>query len=163
MDLKSTDIVLNKSSQIVPTLMIFEEATGDQRRQCDTLAASAFGHPLSKAEFLEREAYMSEQELARNTGIKTWCLYCGNGMGQVLAACKTIKRELLITDHRGAQRKLGYCVVSVVTHPDYRGQGLATELLRNVAQLLDIGGAAASMLYSNKEDVSMRGGGGEEY
>jgi GNAT superfamily N-acetyltransferase len=143
------------TSPRLPPGVVFGEAMDDQLVQCDALAACAFAQPLSEAEYVEREDFMSRQELAENHGVRTWCLYSGQSTGQVLAACKTVIREILVTDPHGCQRGLGYCFSSVVTRPDHRGRGLAPILLQNVARWLDgPGEASVSMLYSNKEQVS---------
>ncbi|KAH8714074.1 hypothetical protein GQ44DRAFT_811314 [Phaeosphaeriaceae sp. PMI808] len=137
----------------------FGEATESQRRQRNVLAASAFGPPLSKTDFIEREEYMANQCLAQNCGLRTWCLYRDDGSDCVLAACQTLRRELLITDSAGTRKEIGYCIASVVTQPNHRGQGLASRLLHDVAQWLDGSGeAAASMLYSNKDEFYIRRG-----
>jgi GNAT superfamily N-acetyltransferase len=143
------------TSPELPAGVSFGEATDDQLLQCEALAASAFAQPLSETEYVEREEFMNEQELAENHGVRTWCLYSVEGTELVLAACKTVIRDILVTDHYGCHRRSGYCFASVVTHPDHRGQGLAPILLQNVARWLDGSGkASVSMLYSNKEQVS---------
>jgi GNAT superfamily N-acetyltransferase len=152
------------TSPKLPPGVFFGEATDDQLVQCDALAASAFAQPLSEAEYVEREDFMSRQELAENHGVRTWCLSSGQSTGQVLAACKTVLREILVTDLHGCHRGSGYCFSSVVTHPDHRGRGLAPIFLQNVARWLDgPGDAYASMLYSNKEQVSRRNCGEAAY
>jgi GNAT superfamily N-acetyltransferase len=145
--------------RMAPTLPLgvsFGEATNDRLVQCDELAASAFAQPLSEAEYVEREDFMSRQQLAENAGVRTWCLHYNEGTRQVLAACKTVIREILVTDLDGSHKGSGCCFSSVVTHPDHRGQGLAPILLQSVARWLDgPGNTSASMLYSNKEQVSI--------
>jgi GNAT superfamily N-acetyltransferase len=155
MDTTRTTNAHMPTSPDLPAGVFFGEATDDQLAQCEALAASAFAQPLSEAEYVEREDFMSKQELAEHSGVRTWCLYSDEGTRQVLAACKTVIREVLVTDHHGCHKGSGYCFASVVTHPDYRGRGLAPILLQNVARWLDgPGDASVSMLYSNKEQVS---------
>jgi GNAT superfamily N-acetyltransferase len=133
----------------------FGEATDDQRLACNKLAAAAFGEPLSEVDYLEREELMSKTALARDNGVRTWCLYHSDARSQVLATCKTVKRQLLITNVHGSHIGNGYCIASVVTHPDHRNRGYASALLYNITQWLDgPGDALASMIYSNKEAVS---------
>jgi GNAT superfamily N-acetyltransferase len=140
----------------IPTDVVFSEAIAEQQVECDRLAASAFGRPLSMSDFLEREEYMRRHALAQHGGVRTWCLYGNTGVCQILATCKTIRRELLVTDNHGSRKQIGYCISSVVTHPDFRGRGCARMLLHKVAEWLDgPGDACASMLYSNKEEVSI--------
>ncbi|KAF2245781.1 hypothetical protein BU26DRAFT_553584 [Trematosphaeria pertusa] len=136
----------------------FGEATPDQRLQCYRLAL-AFGQPLSEEDFVEREEFMSQQPFARGTGWRFWCVFLTDNPSQVLATCKTIQRHLLLKDISGVRDELGYCIASVVTDPSYRGQGVASFLLRHVTQWLDgPGNAAASMLYSSKEDFYAKSG-----
>jgi GNAT superfamily N-acetyltransferase len=140
------------------TAVHFKEANADEQIECDKLAASAFGHPLSMSEFLEREECMREHTLAQQGGVRTWCLYNNTGICPILATCKTIRRELIVADAHGSRQQIGYCISSVVTHPDFRGRGCARMLLHKVAEWLDgPGDACASMLYSNKEEVSRFG------
>jgi GNAT superfamily N-acetyltransferase len=135
--------------------LVFGEAIDDQQLLCDRLAAAALWEPLSEADYLERENLMDKQVLAQDNGVRTWCLYRSDSRTQVLAASKTVKRQLLVTNIHGAHTGNGYCIISVITHPEHRGRGYASALLRNVAEWLDWpGDALASMLYSNKEAVS---------
>jgi GNAT superfamily N-acetyltransferase len=143
------------SPKSVAPHVVFGEATDDQWLPCNMLAASAFGEPLSPAGYLKREKFMSQQTLARDDGVRTWCLFRNDDRGYVLATCKTVRRQLLVTDGGGTYEGNGYCIATVVTHPSHRGQGHASTLLHNVAQWLDgPGQAIASMIYSNKETVS---------
>ncbi|CAO2651103.1 Nn.00g094000.m01.CDS01 [Neocucurbitaria sp. VM-36] len=139
--------------------VLFGEANPDQRVECYKLAAAAFGPVLSEADFIERETVLSDQPLTRNGGCRVWCLYRANESSQVLSTCRTIRRTILFKDSHGVREGTGYCIASVVTNPEYRGQGLASLLLQNVTQWLDEPGrAAVSMLYSNKEHFYAKNG-----
>lgn len=136
---------------------IFAQATPDQRIACEKLAASAFRGPLSEEEYLEREDFMRNQALAKNGDIRTWCLFSKDDPNLILATCVTFARKLLLTDRCGSRAATGYCIGSVISHPDHRGQGHASTLLSNVAEWLDgPGNAFASVLYSAKEAVSRK-------
>jgi hypothetical protein len=136
--------------------VVFQEATPEQQIDCDALAACAFSAPLSPSEYLEREDVMRTQPLAANRGVRTWCLYRRTEDRKILATCKTIRRDLFQVDSNGSGRQIGYCIAALVTHPDLRRRGYGKMLLRNLAQWLDgPGDAFASILYSNKEDVSI--------
>ena len=113
---------------------IFQEATADQQIECDALAASAFRGLLSPTEFLEREDFMRQQPLAANQGVRTWCLCRESDKSEILATCKTVRRELLETGGNGSRRQNGYCIAAVVTHQKLRGLGYGKMLLRNLAQ-----------------------------
>ena len=141
-------------SELAPEDVRFGEATSDQRLECYKLAAAAFGPALSEPDFIERETILNDQPLTRNGGCRVWCLYRANAPSQVLSTCRTIRRTIFFKDSHGVREDIGYCIASVVTNTEYRGQGLASLLLQNVAQWLDEPGrAAVSMLYSNKEHV----------
>ncbi|KAK7931322.1 hypothetical protein PG985_002034 [Apiospora marii] len=149
-----------------PLTVVFGEATDQQSHlQCCQLAAAAFGAPLSEQDYLKREAYLGQQPLTRHGGWRTWCIRLTNAgppVGQVVAACTTIQRSLLVWGEGGeggdggvVGEKKGYCIASVVTHPDFRGRGLASALLERLGRWLDgPGGAAASMLYTSIENCS---------
>lgn len=134
----------------------------DQLIACDKLAAVAFRGPLSEEEYLEREEFMRSQALAENDGVRTWCLFSKDDPSLILATCMTFARTFLLTDRCGSRTATGYCLGSVISHPDHRGQGHASNLLHNVAEWLDgPGDAVASVLYSAKEAVSRKYFGGD--
>ena len=118
----------------MPPGVLFGEARNAQQLVCNKLTASAFGHPLSEADYLEWEEYMSKQALAQNGGVRHWCLYRGCESLRVLATCKTIARGVFVRDALGTREANGYCISSVATHPEHCGQGFATLLLQNFAE-----------------------------
>ncbi|KAI6084793.1 hypothetical protein F4821DRAFT_164740 [Hypoxylon rubiginosum] len=135
--------------------IVFSEATtAPERIRCSTLASTAFGKSLSAAEYLEREEYLGNLPLARGAGWRVWSLRSANDPNLVFAMCKTLHRDLLVRDIDGIiSQEQGYCICSVITDSRYRGRGLASVLLKNVAEWLDgPGNAKASMLYSDIGD-----------
>ncbi|KAK7991610.1 hypothetical protein PG988_000404 [Apiospora saccharicola] len=138
-----------------PMTVVFGEAIDQQSHlQCCKLAAAAFGAPLSEQDYLEREGFLGQQPLTRDGGWRTWCLRTTTAdpptAQVVVAACTTIQRSLLVRECGAVDEKKGYCIASVVTHPDFRGRGLASALLEHLARWLDgPGEAAASMLYTS--------------
>ncbi|KAI1505710.1 hypothetical protein F5X99DRAFT_216018 [Biscogniauxia marginata] len=136
-----------------PVAVLFGEATEEQRYKVHQLGASAFGWPLSEDDYAEREEFLDPLPLTRNRRWRFWCLARADEPGQVVAACKTIHRDLLIRYVQGVRQQQGYGIASVVTHPQYRRCGLAAFLLKSVAGWLDgPGDAAASILYSSVGD-----------
>jgi GNAT superfamily N-acetyltransferase len=137
---------------------LFGEATAEQRAQCYKLAAIAFKHPLSTPDFLQREEFLSSLPLTCGSGSWIWCLASHNDPMKILATCRTLHRDLFVVDTAGLQEKQGYCISSVITHPEYRKKGLASNLLKNVSDWMDGDGqAAASFLYTSVESVSSIG------
>ncbi|KAI1640602.1 hypothetical protein F4809DRAFT_637404 [Biscogniauxia mediterranea] len=136
-----------------PVTLTFGEVTVEQRPQYHKLCAQAFGWPLSEEDYAEREEFLDPLPLTRDGRWRFWCVARADDPSQVVAACKTIHRDLLIRDARGVRLAKGYGIASVVTHPDYRRCGLAAFLMKEVAEWLDgPGNAAASILYSNVGD-----------
>ncbi|KAL7629671.1 hypothetical protein AAE478_001194 [Parahypoxylon ruwenzoriense] len=131
--------------------VVFSEATTAQERvQCQKLASTAFGRSLSKAGYLEREAFLGSLPLVQNGGWRYWSLTRADDPNHVLAMCKTMHRDLLVRDASGTRQEQGYCICSVITDSSHRGRGLASVLLRKVAEWMDgPGDATASMLYSD--------------
>lgn len=135
--------------------IVFGEATPEQQIQCCKLVSAAFGSPLSEEDFLEREKHLGQQPLTRNHGWRCWCLSPPNKPNHVLATCKTIRRNLLVRDASGSREQQGYCISSVVTDSRYRQLGLASFLLKRVAEWMDgPGDGIASMLYCSIGNVS---------
>ncbi|OTB08882.1 hypothetical protein M426DRAFT_316908 [Hypoxylon sp. CI-4A] len=131
----------------------FSEATTPEgRTRCSELASTAFGKSLSKVGYMEREAYLADQPLARGTGWRFWCLTLADDPRQVLAMCKTLHRDLLVRDGEKTTPRWeqAYCICSVITDSRYRGRGLASVMLKRVAEWMDgPGDGAASVLYSD--------------
>ncbi|KAI1347587.1 hypothetical protein F5Y01DRAFT_240257 [Xylaria sp. FL0043] len=135
--------------------LTFGEATHEQLISCGHLAWAEFGKPLCKEDFVEQQQYLAQKPLVRDKlkGWRIWCLSSVHDPAQVLATCRTIPRELLIRDENGMSRQKGYCIASVVTHPRYRGQGLASRLLEHISAWLDgPGDAVASILFTSIGD-----------
>lgn len=134
--------------------VVFGEATPEQQVQCFKLAATAFGAPLSEEDYIQREEYLGQRPLTRNKGWRIWSLSSAEDPSQVLATCKTMHRDLLVRDAEGTRTRQAYCISSVVTSSQHRGLGLASQLLKHVAEWLDgPGDAVASMLYTIVGDV----------
>ncbi|KAI5924200.1 hypothetical protein F4810DRAFT_666180 [Camillea tinctor] len=136
-----------------PVAMTFGEVAAEQRTQYHKLGANAFGWPLSEEDYTEREEFLDSLPLTQNGKWRFWCVARADDPGQIVAACKTIHRDLLIRDAQGVRLAKGYGIASVVTHADYRRCGLAAFMMKRVAAWLDgEGNAAASILYSNVGD-----------
>ncbi|KAH7324592.1 hypothetical protein B0I35DRAFT_475826 [Stachybotrys elegans] len=132
-----------------PITALFGEATGDQKLECYKLGATAFRTPLTTEQYIRREMFIDTLPLTRNGGWRFWCLYNKEQPKQVLATCKTIHRDLIVRDASGTKRRRGYCIASVVSDETHRGQGLASFMLKKVAEWMDgPGEGSASFVYS---------------
>ncbi|KAI0016505.1 hypothetical protein F4780DRAFT_678960 [Xylariomycetidae sp. FL0641] len=89
-------------------------------------------------------------------GWRFWCLAPAKETERVLATCKTMRRPFLLRDEDGCREQQGYCVTSVVTHPEYRRYGLASLLLEYVGDWMDGGGP--SMLFTSIGDFYAKRG-----
>jgi GNAT superfamily N-acetyltransferase len=137
-----------------PMTVVFGDATPEQWHQCCKLAATTFSSPLSQADYLEREEYLSQRPLARDKGQRIWCLSRVDNPAHVVTTCQTMHRNLLIGVENGSSEAQGYCITKVVTDARYRRHGLASLLLSHVAEWMDgPGRAAASMLYTGISNV----------
>lgn len=144
---------LRNPDRVIP--IAFGGATPAQLVACRKLAGVEFGTPLAEEDYIEHEQYLGRKPLVKDKGWRVWCLSPTHDPSEVLATCKTIPRELLVSRASETGSHTAYCIASVVTNPRYRGQGLASRLLELVAGWLDgPGDAIASILYSSKVDVS---------
>ncbi|KAH8882065.1 hypothetical protein GQ53DRAFT_886027 [Thozetella sp. PMI_491] len=141
----SAQITLNGSDGLLTA--VFGEATPEQQLNGSKLAAAAFRGSFAEHDYLDREEYLAQQPLTRNKGCRFWCIFERDNPSNVLAMCKTIRRDLIVRDTYGTHNQRGYCIASVVTSAPYRRQGIASLLLREVAAWVDgPGGAEASIL-----------------
>ncbi|OJD17036.1 hypothetical protein AJ78_02831 [Emergomyces pasteurianus Ep9510] len=136
-------------------LSFCEATTPEQQVKCFKIVGASFGWPLPEMDYIEREKFLTQRPLAdgSGTGVRWWYLgvQARDDPGPVIAACKTLHRDLLIRTAVGGTREAqGYCIGAVATDERYRRLGLAEFLLRTVAKWMDgPGGADASMLYSS--------------
>jgi hypothetical protein len=141
------------TSQDVRTA-VFGESTDAQLRLCFGVASNFFSRPLSASDYILRESFLNQQPLTSNKGWRTWCLTLPAYPDDILATCKTIKRDIVVRDSNGIREAQGYCIAAVATHPRFHGRGLASLMLSNIAQWVDgPGNAEATMLYSDVGEV----------
>jgi len=141
-------------SSPLPITAVFGEATAEQKLECYKLGATGFQYPLTTEQYIEREQFVDTLPLTRGTGWRFWCLYNKEQPKQILSTCKTIVRDLIIRDASGIRRERGYCIASVVSDSAHRGHGLASFLLKQVAEWMDgPGQGAVSFVYSRLSSV----------
>lgn len=146
---------INIGTAASPITAVFGEANPEQRLACSKLGATAFLPPLTPAQYLQREEFMSTLPLTKGTGWRFWCLFNKDRPNQVFSTCRTIDRDLLVRDAQGeTRRERGYCISSVVSDDEYRERGLASFLLGKVTEWMDGPGQAfASFLYTSNRSA----------
>lgn len=131
------------------------EATHEQILPWCGIVTAAFAPSFPGSAFLAQEQCLSQHPLTLNQGTRFWCVYLAEDPKTLLAVAKTVRRQFLIRDSESVHEETGYCIGYVGTHPDYRRLGLASLLIKHVAEWLDgPADAAASMLYTSVGDVS---------
>ncbi|KAK4192481.1 lysine acetyltransferase [Podospora australis] len=127
----------------------FAEATPEQCEISWRLRGEAWASPMSIEDYVERERYLSQQELTRD-GCRHWVLYLKGYPRQVIASCESTRKRVLISDGAGGpvRESYGYTIANVYTNPAWRRQGCAAFLLRKVNEQLDLD-SDCSVLYSD--------------
>ncbi|KAF2731273.1 hypothetical protein EJ04DRAFT_567001 [Polyplosphaeria fusca] len=82
-------------------LVHFAEATLEQRIACYKPGATSFRHPLSEAQFIERETHLSQHPLTTGPKWRFWCVFPANSPQHIVATCRTVHRDVLIGDAHG--------------------------------------------------------------
>jgi GNAT superfamily N-acetyltransferase len=137
-----------------PLNVVFAEATPEQSLPCGEVIVAAFAPSVPASFCAEQEEHLSQHPLSLNQGTRFWCISLADDPSSVLALCKTIRRRFLVRDNESMREEDGYSISTVATHPQYRRLGLATLLIKHVAEWLDgPADAAASMLYTSVGDV----------
>lgn len=138
-----------------PLNVVLGEAAPEQILPWCGIVTAAFAPSFPGSAFLTQEEYLAQHPLTLNQGTRFWCVYLADDPTTLLAVTKTVRRQFLVRDSESVREETGYCIGYVGTHPDYRRLGLASLLIKHVAEWLDgPADAAASMLYTSVGDVS---------
>ncbi|KAM0445181.1 hypothetical protein ACHAO4_009886 [Trichoderma viride] len=136
-----------------PLNIALGEASPEQILPWCGIVTAAFAPSFPGSAFLAQEECISQHPLTLNQGTRFWCIYLADDPTTLLAVTKTVRRQFLVRDSESVREETGYCIGYVGTHPDYRRLGLASLLIKHVAEWLDgPANAAASMLYSSVGD-----------
>ncbi|KAL6899943.1 hypothetical protein GGI43DRAFT_427653 [Trichoderma evansii] len=136
-----------------PLNVVLGEATPEQRFPWCAVVTAAFAPSFPASAFEAHEEYLAQHPLTVNQGTRFWCISLADDPKVVLAVTKTVRRPFLVRDSESVREENGYCIGYVGTHPDYRRLGLASLLIKHVAEWLDgPADAAASMLYTSVGD-----------
>lgn len=122
--------------------MQFRPANDNEKIECDYRTYAAWGKPLSRQEFAERERRLGNCRWIREGGT-TWV---AEQKGQLFASCETMKMISRFRDELGRT----YGIASVFTDERHRGLGYASAMLRSVMQQIQARDpkAQAFILYS---------------
>ncbi len=128
----------------------FDEATDEQLQIVWELPTQGWEASIPKEDYMEREKYLAQLELNRDSRTQHWVLYLKGYPRQVIASCQSTRRPVLISDGFGEPARQGhaYSVSNVYTSSPYRRQGMAAYLLCRLQVQMDLDGAC-SVLYSN--------------
>jgi RimJ/RimL family protein N-acetyltransferase len=149
----SQEIFVQDGSKRCP--LTFGEATESKFDLCNELAAKAFSGPNTE-QYERREQLLAQTPLMRDGGRRIWCLYKTEQPQEIVASCRIIRRQLLVRGPRGVTTERGFAIAGVCTDARYRGQGLASIIMRKTAEWMDVDGQAyASLLYSIVGPVRM--------
>ncbi|TFK39381.1 hypothetical protein BDQ12DRAFT_704932 [Crucibulum laeve] len=115
-------------------------ATPEQTIKARLQAAEEWGNEMSAEEFLERDAFIAQCEVATNGRMRQWILAPRNAPETLdfLCSCLTFRREAVVvlkssTDNildLASQEVTGYGVAGVVTPVRNRGNGYARHMMR---------------------------------
>ncbi|KAI9853555.1 MAG: hypothetical protein M1813_002061 [Trichoglossum hirsutum] len=140
--------------------------SGSEKRSMRTMQAEVWRDALSVEAYIRREEHLGNQDATRDGGIMYWVL-CDTAelvkAGQerrILASCETIRRKALVAYETGGviqvKECLTYGVQRVFCNPEFRRQGYAKRMMKELNELLrgqeagpGVGGASFSFLFSD--------------
>ncbi|KAK4162001.1 lysine acetyltransferase [Cladorrhinum sp. PSN259] len=130
--------------------IVFGPASEEQRHVAVALRGEAWAPPMSLADYIERESFLSQQELTCDAQCILWVVYLKGYPRQVIASCETTRKPVLISAGDGSPPRDGhaYSISNVYTNPTYRRMGMAALLLRRVQEVIDKD-SDFSVLYSD--------------
>lgn len=129
--------------------VVFAEATDHQRLLSWTLNGASWAPPMSIDEYIGREQTLSRTVLSANGGTRYYVLHLRSDAETIVSACEVTRKRGLVADSAGVREVQTYAIASVFTPPSFRGQGMASHLLREVQAAVDGAGADCGALYSD--------------
>ena len=102
--------------------------------------SSEWSGALNKEQYFRREALLADQDLTRNGGLTAWGLvHQPNGAEgrRVLAGCETYRKNGFVRRKDGkVEEGVVHGVGSVFSPPEFRGQGYAGRMMRELGEKL---------------------------
>jgi len=133
-----------------PTEIVFAQASPEQQKQTWELNGVSWALPMEIPDYVEREAYLSNQDLTRDGGCKYWILHLQDRPDDIIASCECTRKTLIMRRPGDSQAResTGYSIASVYTNPAYRRLGMASLMLLRLQEEMDKD-SDASALYSD--------------
>ncbi|TPX13932.1 uncharacterized protein E0L32_005632 [Thyridium curvatum] len=136
---------------ITPADIVFAEATPRQQKLAWELNGASWAKPMSIAEYVDREAHLSRQDLAAGGGCRYWVVFPRDRPDEIVAGCESTRKTLLVR-RAGLPGEVyqvsAYAIASVYTNPEYRRLGMASLMLRRLQEAMDLD-SEGSALYSD--------------
>ncbi|KAK7977826.1 hypothetical protein PG988_005316 [Apiospora saccharicola] len=142
-------ITINTSTD-GPIELVFGEASPGQRVECFKQAGRTFVQGVPEDLWVAAEKQLEQLPLLREKGCWHGCLYKADAPNEIASSLRAIRRKVLIRDGERARQETGYDIAFVATDPKYRGNGLASFLMRKASEWADGPGAASvTTLYTS--------------
>jgi GNAT superfamily N-acetyltransferase len=113
--------------------------TNEEKVETWTLNSESWAGALSKPDYLEREEHLTKAPLAKDGGITHWILV-DRGLHPnrrpILASCETLRKRALVSKDGTVQDTISHGIGSVFCDPDYRGNGYASRMMRELGEKL---------------------------
>lgn len=142
-------------AQDEPSLeVVFGQAVNEQLDIIWRLNAKAWAGPLSLESYLERERFLSEQDLNKEGAWRTWALTVSGNPNEIVSSCETFEKKVWYYENNTMRPATAFGIASVYTNPRYRRKGMAALLLEKLKVWLDSDGegkvkGVVSVLYSD--------------
>ncbi|KAM0543847.1 hypothetical protein ACHAPJ_012084 [Fusarium lateritium] len=128
-----------------PRALSLREATEEEKFKCWRNNSQAWRGNLSVDEYIGLQAVNGNQELTLNGGIRYWIFTDG---AEIYCSGQTIRKPVVSrrAGHEEAKKQWSYGVAAVFTPPEYRSRGIASAMMKRLAEWFDGNDASCSML-----------------
>ncbi|PVH91788.1 hypothetical protein DM02DRAFT_734035 [Periconia macrospinosa] len=120
--------------------LVLRHPTPDECVKIWTATAESWGDTLPFSLYLKESQYLTTIPLAKNGNRTDWILVNKNlppDQRPILSSCETFRKRSLTSDALGnITESIVHGIASVFCHPDYRSQGYAARLMKELANVL---------------------------